>query len=204
MQREYLRMALPRKNVSLNLAQERTEREWLGQLRTGDGLAFERMFRAYAASLCDFAFSYVRDPETAEEIVQDLFCWIWEQRFTLEMPHGIRAWLFTAVRNRSLNALRNTRAELSMHERVAREARSAPAAELPDAATVARDLSNAAARVVAAMPPRCREAYTLIRPEHMSYAEAAQVMGVSAKTVEVHMTRAMAMLRAGLAGWLTP
>ena len=131
-------------------------------MRTGDGRAFERLFRAYAAPLCEFALSYVRVRETAEEIVQDLFCWIWEQRFTVEMPYGVRPWLFTAVRNRSLNALRDRKAELSLHEHVARDARAGPGVDLPDAGVAARDLAEAAARVVAAMPPRCREVYTLI------------------------------------------
>jgi RNA polymerase sigma-19 factor, ECF subfamily len=186
------------------LAQELAGREWLERLRTGDEGAFEAMFRAYAASLCDFAFSYVRTRETAEEIVQDLFCWIWEQRFTLEMPHGVRAWLFTAVRNRSLNALRNRKTELLMYDRVQRDARVSTPAVAADAELSARDLSNAAARVVAAMPERSREAFTLIRQQHLSYAEAGQVMGVSPKTVEIHMTRAMATLRAGLAAWISP
>lgn len=182
----------------------RDERAWLEQLRTGDERAFEELFRAYAATLCDFAFSYVRTRETAEEIVQDLFCWIWEQRFTLEMPHGIQAWLFTAVRNRSLNAIRNMRTEISIHERVERDAQFGAGAAAPDAELPAMELSEAAARVVAAMPARSREAFILIRGEHMSYAEAGRVMGISPKTVEIHMTRALAMLRAGLARFLTP
>src|ERR1017187_6979140 len=86
-----LPMALPRERGSLNLAREGTEREWLARLRTGDERAFEQLFHAYAAPLCDFAFSYVRVREAAEEIVQDRFCWIWEQRFRLEMSHGIRS-----------------------------------------------------------------------------------------------------------------
>ena len=52
------------------------------------------------------------------------------------------------------------------------------------------------------MPPRCREAFTLVRLQHMSYAEAAHVMGISSKTVEVHMTRATANLRVALAPWV--
>ncbi|MFI5245890.1 MAG: RNA polymerase sigma-70 factor [Gemmatimonadales bacterium] len=173
-------------------------------MRTGDGRAFERLFRAYAAPLCDFALSYVRVREAAEEIVQDLFCWIWEQRFTLEMPYGVRPWLFTAVRNRSLNALRDRRVELSLHEQVARVALASAAVDPPDAGVTARDLAEAAARVVAAMPPRCREVYALIREQHLSHAETARVLGISPNTVEIHMTRALAFLRAGLAPWLEP
>ncbi|MFI5244053.1 MAG: RNA polymerase sigma-70 factor [Gemmatimonadales bacterium] len=186
------------------MAHERAEREWLARLRTGDERAFEELFRAFAAPLCDFALSYVRDRETAEEIVQELFCWIWEQRFTLEMPHGVRPWLFTAVRNRSLNALRNRHVEFSIHDRVSRDARSNSRPDLPDAELAARDLAEAASRVVAAMPPRCREAYTLIREQQLSYAEAARVMGISPNTVEIHMTRATAILRAALAAWFQP
>ncbi|HEX7545345.1 MAG TPA: RNA polymerase sigma-70 factor, partial [Gemmatimonadaceae bacterium] len=180
------------------------EREWLGQMRTGDERAFERLFRAYAAPLCDFALSYVRVRETAEEIVQDLFCWIWEQRFTLEVPYGMRPWLFTAVRNRSLNALRNRKAELLIHEHLSRDARSNPPVDLPDADLAARDLTEAAARVVAAMPPRCREVYTLLRQQHLSHAETARALGISPNTVEVHMTRALTILRNALAPWLQP
>lgn len=183
---------------------EGAERKLLAELRTGDAGAFEAIFRGYAAALCDFAYSYVRTRETAEEIVQDLFCWIWEQRFTVEMPHGIRPWLFSAIRNRSLNALRNHRVELSIHEHLARDARVAPAAPLPDGELSALDLAEAAARVVAAMPPRCREAFTLIRQQQLSYADAGQVMGISPKTVEIHMTRATAILRAELAPWMSP
>jgi RNA polymerase sigma-70 factor (ECF subfamily) len=182
----------------------RAERQLLDALHVGDARAFEVIFRRYAAALCDFAFSYVRARETAEEIVQDLFCWVWEQRFTVEMPHGMRPWLFLAVRNRSLNALRNRRVELSIHEHLSRDAHLAPPPPLPDGEASARELARAAARIMAAMPPRCREAYVLIRQQQLSYAEAAQVMGIAAKTVEVHMTRATAILRAGLAPWMKP
>lgn len=197
-------MAVPERARSANSTRERSERARLEQLQVGDERAFEQIFRAYATSLCDFAYSYVRSHEIAEEIVQDLFCWIWEQRFTLEMPHGMRPWLFTAVRNRSLNALRDRRTEFSVHERVSLDAPSRPTAPLPDADLSANDLSDAAARAVATLPPRCREAFTLIRQQHLSYADAAHVMGLSSKTVEVHMTRAMAILRAALAPWIRP
>ncbi|MFI5233793.1 MAG: RNA polymerase sigma-70 factor [Gemmatimonadales bacterium] len=188
-----------------DLARERTAQECLARLRTGDARAFEQLFRGYAAALCAFAFSYVRSREAAEEIVQDLFCWIWEQRFTIEMPHGVRAWLFSAVRNRSLNAVRNSRIELSIHERLSRDARARPAAAaLPDAELSGRDLAAAITRVVAAMPTRCREVFTLVREQHLTHAETAAILDISPKTVEIHMTRALAILRAELGAWIVP
>jgi RNA polymerase sigma-70 factor (ECF subfamily) len=184
-----------------DLSRDRAAQECLARLRTGDQRAFETIFRAHAAALCSFAFSYVRSREAAEEIVQDLFCWIWEQRFTLEMPHGVRPWLFLAVRNRSLNALRNNRVERAVHDRLSREARVQPGPPRPDAELSARDLAATVARVVAAMPTRCREVYTLVREQQLSHAETSRVLGVSPKTVEIHMTRALAILRAELGDW---
>jgi RNA polymerase sigma-70 factor (ECF subfamily) len=186
---------------------DRAEREWLAGVRTGDARAFEGMFRAFVSPLCSFAYSYVRSAETAEEIVQDLFTWIWEQRFSLEMPRGMRPYLFSAVRNRALNALRNQRSDLSVHARLSRDAAlggSGESRDPADAALMEGDLAAALAKAVAAMPPRCREVYTLIRDQHMSYAEAGDVLGISPKTVEIHMTRALRILRTQLGPWTEP
>jgi RNA polymerase sigma-70 factor (ECF subfamily) len=182
---------------------DRAEREWLAGLRTGDARAFEQIFRAFAPPLADFAFSYVRQREGAEEIVQDLFCRLWEQRHTVEMPHGMRPYLWTAVRNRSLNALRDERLELTARERVAREADAQPASASPLDETAARDLSDAVAQVIREMPVRCREVYTMVRVQHLAHEDVARVLRISPKTVEIHMTRAIGILRTRLAPWIS-
>jgi RNA polymerase sigma-70 factor (ECF subfamily) len=119
----------------------------------------------------------------------------------------MRLYLYASVRNRSLNALRNQCAEVSMRERLASEARPERVDDTAPSAlgeVEAQELSDAVARVVATMPPRCREVFTLLRYQHLSYIEVAQVLGISPKTVEIHMTRALAILRARLAPWLHP
>ena len=139
------------------LARDRAEHEWLDQLRVGDPLAFERDLPfAYYAPLCAFAHSYVRCHETAEEIVQDLFCWIWDRRFTLEMPHGMRLWLFTAVRNRSLNAFgiaawnsRLTSASRSMHDRTRLRRRPMPTSRRKNSPPLPREPSRSCRRAAA-------------------------------------------------------
>lgn len=183
---------------------DRSESELLERLRTGDGRAFEELFRAFAEPLCDFAYSYVRGREAAEEIVQELFCRLWEQRFTVEMAHGIRPYLWTAARNGALNVLRDERLEFSARERLTREhaARQGNASPLDESS--ARDLSDAIARVIREMPTRCREVYTMVREQHLSHADVARVLGISQKTVEIHMTRAIGILRARLSPWIRP
>ncbi len=184
---------------------DRVEREWLDRLRTGDAQAFERLYRTYLVPLCDFAYACVRNRDVAQEIVQDLFCAIWQQRFTIDMPHGTRPYLYAAVRNRARNALRNLHVELSAEERLARPVDSMrESVPSPHDEAVAQDLAEALSRAIAALPPRCREVFTLLRYHRLTYREAARVLAISPKTVEIHMGRALAILRDQLVPWLRP
>jgi RNA polymerase sigma factor (sigma-70 family) len=94
--------SVPESRSSLHAARERQELECFGQMRTGDEAAFETLFRAYAKPLCAFAYTYVGSTAAAQEIVQELFCRIWERRDTLEMPRSVHAYLFSATRNRAI------------------------------------------------------------------------------------------------------
>lgn len=180
------------------------ERAWLAQIRAGDARGFEAMFRAYVAPLRAFADSYVHAGDDAEELVQDVFYALWQHRFTVEMPRGMGPYLYVAVRNRALNVLRSRAHERSFQERLAREQVSRDAfveTPRPESELNAREFAAAVDRVVAGMPPRCREVFALLRHRQVRYAEAAAILGISQKTVEVHMTRALAILRERLASW---
>jgi RNA polymerase sigma-70 factor (ECF subfamily) len=184
---------------------EREEREWLDLMRAGDERGFEFIFRRYIGPLCEFADSYVASRDEAEEIVQSLFAWIWGQRESVETPRGVRSYLYAAVRNRALNVLRSRRLGHALHDRLMRDSAGRRDIEMPLAAESeldAADLNDALGRAVREMPPRCREVFALLRDRHLTYAEAAEVLAISAKTVEIHMGRALAILRTRLAFWL--
>lgn len=182
------------------LAAASDEPRLIAQLQSGDPKAFEHVFRSYAASLCDLAYSYVRARDVAEEIVQELFAWLWANRHGFQPLHGLRAYLFGAVRNRSLNALRDEAASDRAAEQSVRAAGSGVAAA--DADLLASDLEATVQSAVDGMPPRCREVFTLVRTQSLSYAEVAAILGIAPKTVEVHMGRALAILRVRLGPWL--
>jgi RNA polymerase sigma-70 factor (ECF subfamily) len=185
---------------------ERSDLLLLDRVRAGDAEAFETLFRKWVERLCAFAHSYV-DHDIAEEVIQDLFCWLWEHRHTIEMPRDLRAYLFAAVRNRSLNARRHQRLAFALHERLSRHSNVAESIDTratAEAEVMASDLADAVARLVRSMPPRSREVFTLVRDMNMSNAAVAQILHISTKTVENHMTRALAFLRARLGPWLRP
>lgn len=172
------------------------DRHLIARIQSGDATAFEALFRTYAAELASLAVNYLHARDDAEEIVQTLFVWIWTNRHSFNPRHGLRAYLFGAVRNRALNALRDasTTARV-MNDRAVAEQRTAPPA---DAQLEESELHDIVRQTVATMPPRCREVFTLVRTSRLSYAEVAAILGITPKTVEVHMGRALAILRTRL------
>jgi RNA polymerase sigma-70 factor (ECF subfamily) len=173
-------------------------------VRTGDEAAFESLFRAYAGPLYAFAYSYVGSQATAQEIVQDLFARMWERRETLEVPRSVYAYLFSATRNRAISHLRNRRVEHAFLARALQAERlgGAPSGAPQERELDAQALAEALDRAVRELPPRCREVFALTRDKQLSYAQVAEVLHISPKTVQIHMGRALALLRQKLGPWL--
>jgi RNA polymerase sigma-70 factor, ECF subfamily len=167
----------------------------LAQVRAGDDNAFEQLFRRYAESLYSCAYGYVDSRDTAQEIVQQLFATLWERRHIWHVSGTVATYLFRAVRNASLNALRDRRRNLTFRARLADVV--TPAADVEQEMEAA-DLANAVHRVVARLPERCQEVFRLNRYHRLTYAEVADVLGLSVKTVEIHMARALKELRSTL------
>ena len=167
--------------------------------------AFETLFRTYHARLCTFAVRYVGCPDTAEEVVEEVFLRVWAQRkHEDEGGRCSRRYLYTAVRNQALNILD--------HERVVQQSRGLvlhqepmPGMSQPPAAAdeqlQAAELAAAVQHAIDQLPERCRQAHVLYRQHGMSYAEIAEVMGISARTVETQLARAARSLRHALAAW---
>jgi RNA polymerase sigma-70 factor, ECF subfamily len=177
------------------------DRQLLARLRAGDSLAFDVIFRANYALLVRVAESMLRDRATAEEIAQDVMLELWRRRESLDVKESVRGYLLQATRNRSLNAIRHRaierRSEPHLAEGVAR---------LPptDAAARESEIEVAIQAAVADLPERCRQVFELSRVEGLKYLEIAERMGISVKTVEVQMGKALRVLRERLKPWLPP
>lgn len=182
------------------------ERALVARGRAGDVAAFEAIFRCYYQRLCQFAERSLRSPDAARDAVQDVFVAVWKHRDSCQGCDNLGVYLFTAVRNRVLKLLRHdgvverARARLTLEQR-SPGAGSAP--ESPDEEVAARELAAMVDRIVEQLPERSREAYLLHRRDGLSYAEIAAVMGVSTRTVENHIARALRGLREGLSDWIS-
>ena len=170
----------------------------VARVREGDERAFEALFRMHYDGLCGFAIRYVRERALAEELVQDLFAALWARRATWEVRGGagsVRAYLFAAVRNRALN-LRARRAVERDWEADEADVRALHPAPTPaDQALEAAELRARVDAALESLPERCRLVMQLRWREQLSYAEIAEVMGISPKGVENQLARGLKALR---------
>ena len=144
--------------------------------------------------LVRFALRWMREAEAAEELVQDVFVKVWEKRSELALDESLKSYLFTAVRNRAFNYLRDQARKGqtdSIDENIDLEAPKGDPLEFADLQAIIQQGLDS-------LPPRCRAIFLLSREAEMSYKEIAAEMEVSIKTVEGQMSIALRKLRAFL------
>ncbi|RAW03441.1 RNA polymerase sigma-70 factor [Pseudochryseolinea flava] len=179
---------------------ELTDQQYLSALKTGDITAFEMLFRNYYQPLCNYAYTFVQDRDEAEEIVQATFMSVWEKRDALEIRTAVRPYLYAMVRNACLNVIKHEKikqvhaaGEIAFAERsVESVTRTVMAAELEDKIQEA----------LLKLPEQCRLVFKLSRFEELKYAEIAEQLNISIKTVENQMGKALKIMRDQLSEYL--
>jgi RNA polymerase sigma-70 factor, ECF subfamily len=154
------------------------------------------MFRTYYDGLCRYVAGYMGSRDAAEDVVQGVFARIWDDRAHWVVG-DLRHYLYTAVRRRATSQFRRAAVRRRAAPLLAFEA-SARADAAADAEFEATELRRRLERALTALPPRTRTAFVLSRAEGLSYAEAASRMAVSPKTIGVHISRALTVLRKAL------
>jgi RNA polymerase sigma-19 factor, ECF subfamily len=175
------------------------ERELLARLRGGDTSAFDAIFRANYALLVRVAESMLHERATAEEIAQDVMLELWRRREQLDVTESVRGYMLQATRNRTLNHLRHRAIERRSEPQIIESSARVP---LADTAAREAEIETAIRAAVAELPGRCRAVFELSRVEGLKYAEIAERLGISVKTVEVQMGKALRVLRERLKPWL--
>ncbi len=170
-----------------------SEGEKIRRIRNGDIGQFELLFRSSYVSLVKYAITLVRDHDTSEEIVQDLFFRLWQDRERLEIRSSLNGYLFRAVHNRCLHYINHAR----VMERHAVEMLNNPRESHDSPLDILhhKELQSRIARILERLPERCGKIFCMSRFEGLKYSEIADRLKVSVKTVEANMGRALKEFR---------
>ncbi|MGC9355659.1 MAG: RNA polymerase sigma-70 factor, partial [Mariniphaga sp.] len=133
------------------------------------------------------------DEAMAEEIVQDIYIYLWEKKEKIQIESSVKAYLLRASKNKSLNYLRNEKNRKNIHEKI-RET-SETVYEMPANALDAGQLREIIENAVKNLPEKCGEICYLAKEKELSYKEIAEELGISVKTVENQMGIALKKLR---------
>lgn len=156
--------------------------------------AFETIFRRFQPALVQFAYMHLRSQEEAREVVQEVFIKIWLKRDSLEFNQDLKAYLYRAVRNESVNKIKRNRLNLV--------ALDDWALAVPEESGGEEDRKQRRIRKIFqqidALPANCKEIFMMSRMEGLSHKEIAGILDISPKTVENQIGIALKKIRKGV------
>ena len=168
-------------------------------LRHGESAAFDAVFRQWYGPLCHYACRLTGgDMDEAEDLVQQAFVKLWESRGRLDVTWSLKAYLYKVVHNACLNRLRSRKVQSKYLEFNAQQQEMMYTP--PD--DTSPELIERFQRALDTLPPQCRHVFELSRFELLKYREIADQLGISIKTVETQMGKALRVLRTQLADYL--
>lgn len=168
------------------------EAAWMAAMQRGEEDGLARIFEAHYHALLKHVCPLVSDLSTAEDMVQEVFTQLWLKRENLNIEGKLRPYLKRAVTNRAINHLKRHN-RLTFNESPEME----EPADTPDA-EVSNAREDALQRALQQLPEKCRVVFILSRFEALSHKEISDSLGVSVKTIENQITKAMKILRAAL------
>lgn len=179
----------------------------LHDLIIGDEETYIFLFKEYYVSLCSYSRRYVGRKDIAEEIVSETFMKIWENRNTLNINSSIKSYLFHAVCNNSLNYLRNLKKE-NIIETYFQDPKfenmgfAEILEETEEQSLLMENISTKIEEAVSQLPRQQQSVFRLKRQQGKKIREVAQLMGLSVKTVEMHLSKASINLQKKLNNYL--
>jgi len=163
---------------------------------------FELVFRRYYVRLCGYANKFIGNTAESEGIVQEAFLKIWEKRDSLNMDDDIRPYLFKSVQNLSLNFIEHKKVKDNYYSVIEEVYKSQKENYQTYESVIYNELQSKVDGAISSLPERCREIFHMSRDEGLKYHEIAQKLGISVKTVETQMSRALLKLRKELSDYL--
>lgn len=166
-----------------------------------DDVAFETLFKAHFKALHAYASAMLQNDEMAEEIVQNMFMKLWEKRSRVEIQTSVKAFLYKCVHNDVLNYIKHQKIKTKYRDFTAYSMNHHAESKASDRLEL-NELEGRLGDALNVLPQQCRTIFQMSRFEELKYREIADELGLSIKTVENQMGKALKILRLKLIDFL--
>lgn len=170
----------------------------LNELQKGNERAFDTVFKQYYKPLCQFSYSFIKDQNTAENLVQEVFVKLWEKRENITNIDNLLSYLMGMVRNQSIDFLRKEKTNSKVYNQLRPESSENTTEEQISK----NEFEEKLLKSILNLPERCRTAIEMSRFDGFSNKEIAQKMEISVKGVEALIGRSLKLLRSELQEFL--
>lgn len=180
----------------MNIVQD-IDYKFLTAIKENDYDAFGRLFRRYYEQLCRYAAALLGDQQQAEDIVQDVFIYLWEHGEALDVKISLKAYLYVAVRHRALKILQKRVIEQKHLSRLTEFVEYLLSADYT--ADEEKEIDRIKT-IMQELPQQCLKVFLMSCLEEKKYTEIAEELDISVNTVKTHITKAYRMIRQRVRG----
>ncbi len=174
-----------------------SEQAWLEKLRNGEERALRALFDRYYGAIVRDIYRLIPDSDTCKDLVQEVFVELWRKKESLEIQVSIYAYLRRAAVNKALNHIKSNKRYVFEEPDKQNQIKDSSAQDIAQKEHQG-NLEDALHKAIETLPEKCRAVFALSRFEHLSHKEIAEKLGISVKTIENQITKAMKMLREAL------
>ncbi len=163
-----------------------------------DERSFKRFVELYSSDLLYYARYLVRSKEEAEEIVSDVFVEVWQNRDKMHEIRNAKVWLLTVTHNKAISCLRKRSSWLSLSWDEVGGGDLPAVLQTPDEQLITQEELDKINRIINDLPPRCKQVFVLAKIEKLLYKDIADILGISVKTINNHISKALELVSEAL------
>lgn len=178
------------------------EKELTRLIANGDDAAFEKLFKMYFKNLHGFALILLKDDAIAEDMVQQVFYKLWKSKKSIQIHTSLKSYLYSSVRYECLNYFKHQKVVASHQNAIGRQISQNDNGRA-DNKIIANELRKNIGAAIDSLPEQRRLVFQMSRFGNLKYHEISLELGISVKTVESHMGKALKQLRTILAAYLS-
>lgn len=170
-----------------------SDEELMLEIKADSMFAFDMLYKKYSKRIYKFSFSILKSAEESENVVQDVFLNLWENRYRVEKNSSVKYYIFTIAHNSAVSMIRKKAKESQYIEflKLQQELKQEPANLELEYTELTKKLDE----IVNNLPQRQKEVYMLHMVKGLKYHEIAEILNISINTIENHMSRAFITIR---------